>query len=413
MSSEFLNCSRSLDGNDRYIIGFQMELMEALSVRIMRIRVVTRFFSRPFADSGKGRLFFYNSYLKVIIHRSIRKGKKMIELKNVSKTFQVQSREVTAVKDVSLKVEKGEIFGIVGASGAGKSTLVRCMNLLEVPTSGEVLFDGVDLVKLSQKELLQKRQSISMIFQGFNLFSQRSVLKNICYPLEIAGVKKEAATKKAQELLELVGLGDKANAYPSQLSGGQKQRVAIARALATDPKVLLCDEATSALDPGTTLQILNLLQEVREKLGVTVIIITHEMEVVQRICDKVAVMNQGQVVETGTTEQIFLNPQSPITRKMLLTEQNTEFIPSNGPIIRISFDGQAASLPLLSKLILESQAPINILKADTEEIKGKAFGQMIVQLPEKEALVEKIKEILVREGLDFEEGSAYLGRNND
>ncbi|MCJ0571414.1 ATP-binding cassette domain-containing protein [Enterococcus cecorum] len=337
----------------------------------------------------------------------------MIELKNVSKTFQVQSREVTAVKDVSLKVEKGEIFGIVGASGAGKSTLVRCMNLLEVPTSGEVLFDGVDLVKLSQKELLQKRQSISMIFQGFNLFSQRSVLKNICYPLEIAGVKKEAATKKAQELLELVGLGDKANAYPSQLSGGQKQRVAIARALATDPKVLLCDEATSALDPGTTLQILNLLQEVREKLGVTVIIITHEMEVVQRICDKVAVMNQGQVVETGTTEQIFLNPQSPITRKMLLTEQNTEFIPSNGPIIRISFDGQAASLPLLSKLILESQAPINILKADTEEIKGKAFGQMIVQLPEKEALVEKIKEILVREGLDFEEGSAYLGCNND
>ncbi len=255
-----------------------------------------------------------------------------------------------------------------------------------------MLFDGVDLVKLSQKELLQKRQSISMIFQGFNLFSQRSVLKNICYPLEIAGVKKEVATKKAQELLELVGLGDKANAYPSQLSGGQKQRVAIARALATDPKVLLCDEATSALDPGTTLQILNLLQEVREKLGVTVIIITHEMEVVQRICDKVAVMNQGQVVETGTTEQIFLNPKSPITRKMLLTEQNTEFIPSNGPIIRISFDGQAASLPLLSKLILESQAPINILKADTEEIKGKAFGQMIVQLPEKEALVEKIKE---------------------
>ncbi|HJF19252.1 MAG TPA: ATP-binding cassette domain-containing protein [Enterococcus columbae] len=339
----------------------------------------------------------------------------MIELKNVTKTFVPQSsgEEVTAVKNVSLKIEKGEIFGIVGASGAGKSTLVRCMNLLEVPTSGEVLFEGTDLVKLSQKELLKKRQSISMIFQGFNLFSQRSVLKNICYPLEIAGVKKAEAIQKAETLLELVGLADKAQAYPSQLSGGQKQRVAIARALATDPKVLLCDEATSALDPNTTLSILKLLQEVREKLGVTVIIITHEMEVVQRICDKVAVMNHGEVVETGTTEQIFLNPQSPITRKMLLTEEATELIPSDGPILRISFDGQAASLPLISKLILESQAPINILKANTEEIKGRAFGQMIVQLPDKEALVEKIKEILVREGLDFEEGSAYLGRNDD
>lgn len=339
----------------------------------------------------------------------------MIELKNVTKTFVPQSsgKEVTAVKNVSLKIEKGEIFGIVGASGAGKSTLVRCMNLLEVPTSGEVLFEGTDLVKLSQKELLKKRQSISMIFQGFNLFSQRTVLKNICYPLEIAGVKKDEAIKKAENLLALVGLADKANAYPSQLSGGQKQRVAIARALATDPKVLLCDEATSALDPNTTLSILKLLQEVREKLGVTVIIITHEMEVVQRICDKVAVMNHGEVVETGTTEQIFLNPQSPITRKMLLTEEATELIPSDGPILRISFDGQAASLPLIAKLILESQAPINILKANTEEIKGKAFGQMIVQLPDKENLVEKIKEILTREGLDFEEGSAYLGRNDD
>lgn len=338
----------------------------------------------------------------------------MIELKNVTKTFIPQSaaKEITAVNNVSLKIEKGEIFGIVGASGAGKSTLVRCMNLLEIPTSGEVLFEGTDLIKLSQKELLKKRQSISMIFQGFNLFSQRSVLKNICYPLEIAGVKKAEAIQKAETLLELVGLADKANAYPSQLSGGQKQRVAIARALATDPKVLLCDEATSALDPNTTLSILKLLQEVREKLGVTVIIITHEMEVVQRICDKVAVMNHGEVVETGTTEQIFLNPQSPITRKMLLTEEATELIPSDGPILRISFDGQAASLPLISKLILESQAPINILKANTEEIKGKAFGQMIVQLPDKEALVEKIKEILVREGLDFEEGSAYLGRND-
>lgn len=249
------------------------------------------------------------------------KEKKVIDmyiLENVNKVFDGKENTVEAVKNVNLTIEKGEIFGIIGFSGAGKSTLVRCLNLLEVPTSGKVIFKGTDLLKMSPSELRKFRQKIGMIFQSFNLLAQRTIVDNVCYPLEISGVKKKDARKKAMELLEMVGIRDKALSYPSQLSGGQKQRVAIARALATDPDVLLCDEATSALDPITTTAILELLKKINRTLGVTIVIITHEMKVVEQICDKVAVMSEGEIVEQGEVKEIFVNPRSDITKKLVM-----------------------------------------------------------------------------------------------
>ena len=243
----------------------------------------------------------------------------MIELQNVTKDFGEGEGQIHAVHDISLTIEDGEIFGIIGLSGAGKSTLVRCINLLERPTSGSVIVDGKDLTKLPQKELLLIRRSIGMIFQGFNLLAQRTVLQNVCYPLEIAGWKKKESVERAMELLSVVGLADRAKAYPSQLSGGQKQRVAIARALASNPKVLLCDEATSALDPQTTQDILCLLQKLNRELGITVVVITHEMAVVKQICNRVAVMENGRVVEEGEIFSVFSNPQMPITRRFIAT----------------------------------------------------------------------------------------------
>jgi len=248
----------------------------------------------------------------------------MIRLENVSKTFTTKNGTVNAIKNASLDFSAGEIFGIIGFSGAGKSTLVRCINLLERPTSGKVWFEGLDLMQASQKELRAARKSIGMIFQQFNLLEQRNVIDNICYPLEIAGVKKKEARMKARKLLSLVDLEDKEKAYPSQLSGGQKQRVAIARALATDPKVLLCDEATSALDPLTTRNILKLLKEINEKLGVTIIIITHEMRVVEQICDRVAIMSGGVIEEVGDVSDVFQNPKSRTARKLVLLEDEEE-----------------------------------------------------------------------------------------
>ena len=227
----------------------------------------------------------------------------MIEIKNLNKTFQTASGPIVALDDISLTILDGEIFGIIGLSGAGKSTLVRCINLLERPTSGQVLLDGKDLMKMPRKQLLETRRSIGMIFQGFNLLEQRNVLRNVTYPLEIAGIKKEAAVKRAMELLDMVGLADRAKAYPAQLSGGQKQRVAIARALATDPKYLLCDEATSALDPNTTQSILDLLKEINKKLGVTIVVITHEMRVIDEICDRVAVIDHSHIAESGSVSK--------------------------------------------------------------------------------------------------------------
>ncbi|MBR3606733.1 MAG: ATP-binding cassette domain-containing protein [Lachnospiraceae bacterium] len=244
----------------------------------------------------------------------------MIRLEHITKTFQTKETNLHAVNDVSLTIDQGNIFGIIGFSGAGKSTLVRCINLLEVPSKGKVWIRNTNLLELSEEELRKERQKMGMIFQHFNLLAQRTVLDNVTFPLEITGKKKAQAREKARELLKLVGLGDKESSYPAQLSGGQKQRVAIARALATDPDILLCDEATSALDPITTSNILALLKEINEKLGLTIVIITHQMEVVKQICHKVAIMEEGKVVEEGLVSQVFTTPKSEVTKKLLLTE---------------------------------------------------------------------------------------------
>ena len=252
-----------------------------------------------------------------------------IELKHISKTFEQGQSDVHAVKDVSLSIEKGDIFGIIGLSGAGKSTLVRCINYLEVPTEGQVLIDGTDLGTLSEKELRKKRSEIGMIFQHFNLLMQKNVLDNIAFPLQLSGMKKKNAREKARDYLKTVGLSDKENAYPAQLSGGQKQRVAIARALAGSPKILLCDEATSALDPQTTASILSLLKEINETMGLTIVIITHQMSVVKDICKHMAVMEGGRIVEQGPTEDIFKHPQTPVAKQFLkdvLSEKDVEFL---------------------------------------------------------------------------------------
>ncbi len=248
----------------------------------------------------------------------------MIELKNLSKTFVLSDGSVDALNDVSLTVEDGDIYGIIGASGAGKSTLVRCINMLEKPTSGTVIIDGTDLSALSQKALREERKKIAMIFQGFNLMMQKNCLKNVCFPLELAGTKRAEAKKRALELLKIVGLEDKAKAYPAQLSGGQQQRVAIARALACDPKILLCDEATSALDPNTTASVLELLREINERLGITVIMITHQMSVVKAICKNVAILEKGSVAEKGSVEEIFSYPQTDAAKLLVFSEQLTE-----------------------------------------------------------------------------------------
>lgn len=328
----------------------------------------------------------------------------MIRLENVTKTFQSSGNILHAVRDVSLNIEKGEIFGIIGFSGAGKSTLVRCINLLERPTGGAVYLENTNLMEVSQAQLLKHRQNMGMIFQHFYLLSQRNVLDNVIFPLEIIGMKKQEARKKATRLLEIVGLSDKAKAYPAQLSGGQKQRVAIARALATDPKVLLCDEATSALDPETTRNILALIQEINQKLGVTVVIITHEMRVIEQICDRVAVMNKGQVEEMGSVKEVFLHPKSQ-TAKRLLLPQGSELVQElEVGTMRIAFDGQSSFEPVISRLTLESGALINILGANTENIGGKAYGQMLIELPQDEKSKEKIKSYLDSQGIHYEEG---------
>lgn len=310
----------------------------------------------------------------------------MIELVELSKTFQSADGPVNAIADINLKIEDGDIFGIIGLSGAGKSTLIRCINFLEKPTSGKVIFDGVDLGSLKTKELLKIRQSMSMIFQGFNLLAQRNVLKNVCYPLEIAGFKKKDAEKKALELLKIVGLEDKVKSYPSQLSGGQKQRVAIARALATDPKVLLCDEATSALDPTTTASILDLLKEINKTLGVTIIVITHEMDVIDKICNKVAVLDKSHIAEVGLTTEVFTNPRSDIAKELVLPKILKDIKNSEGTYLRLVFNGDDTGKPVVSSLASECKVGLNILFADMKEIDGKGYGQMLIGIPEGEDL---------------------------
>ena len=316
----------------------------------------------------------------------------MIKLEHISKTFGDTGDGVHAVKDVSLEIGDGEIFGIIGFSGAGKSTLVRCINMLEIPTSGQVLFEGENLKQadgtscmrtVSPRELRQARKKISMIFQGFNLLMQRTCLKNVCFPMELSGVPKAQAEKKALELLDLVGLKEKASAYPAQLSGGQKQRVAIARALATDPKVLLCDEATSALDPTTTNSILALLKELNQKLGVTVVIITHQMSVIEEICTRVAILDGGEVAEEGRVEDIFAHPATDAARRLVYPGGvSAKQYPAGTRAVRVSFNGGTVYDPLIASLAIECGVKVNILGADTRNIDGKAFGTMLLLLPD-------------------------------
>ena len=318
----------------------------------------------------------------------------LFELKHLSKTFGSGAEHVEALKDVSLSIQNGEIFGIIGLSGAGKSTLVRCINLLERPDSGQILFHGQDLMKLSEKQLRVQRRTISMIFQSFNLLDQRTALDNICFPLELTGTSKKEARKRAMELLETVGLPDKANAYPVQLSGGQKQRIAIARALASNPEVLLCDEATSALDPQTTDSILKLLQQINRERGITVIIITHQMSVIEQICNRVAILDQGSVAEIGKVEDIFRNPQSNAGRRLVSPEGALPISTWEGPVARIAFNGNASEDPIIASAAIDLQLKLSILGADTRNVDGKAFGTMLVSLPEDPAQKKQVLDYL-------------------
>jgi D-methionine transport system ATP-binding protein len=333
----------------------------------------------------------------------------IIQIQNLCKTFGTGDGAVKALQDINIDIEKGDIFGIIGLSGAGKSTLVRCINLLERPTSGHVIVNGQDLVALSERQLRKTRQSISMIFQGFNLLMQRTSLDNICFPMELAGVKKADAQKKARELLEVVGLPDKADAYPVQLSGGQKQRIAIARALASDPQVLLCDEATSALDPTTTQSILSLLKELNRTLGVTVVVITHEMRVVEQICNRVAILDHGVIQETGLVSDVFSNPRTEAGRRLVMPDgEKIRVLPQNR-LVRLVFNGAAAGEPIISTLAMEQGIRLNICSADTRTIGEKVFGNMVLSLPEDETEAARAL-IYLREinGVTAEEVTDYV-----
>ncbi len=318
----------------------------------------------------------------------------MIEIQNLSKTFAVSDGTVDALKNVSLTVNNGDIYGIIGMSGAGKSTLVRCINMLERPTDGRVLIDGVDIGALSKSELIRARRKVTMIFQGFNLLMQRTCLKNVCFPLELAGVDKKSARKRALELLDIVGLPDKANAYPAQLSGGQQQRVAIARALATDPEILLCDEATSALDPNTTHSILSLIQEINQRLGITVIIITHQMSVVEEICNRVAILDGGVVVEEGAVSTVFSKPQSDAAKKLVFPDGADEIIDSAQEKLRVVFNGAfATQTPMITKMAVDIGICANILAASTKCIGDKVYGNMLLGVNDRES-VQRVKQYL-------------------
>ena len=307
------------------------------------------------------------------------------ELTNVVKTYKNDGKEFTALKDVSLTVEEGEIFGIIGMSGAGKSTLVRTLNRLEEVTSGTVSFYGKDLASLKPRELRQVRHSISMIFQGFNLLNQRTVIQNVEQSLRIIGTPRAVRRAKALQMLEVVGLLEKANEYPARLSGGQKQRVAIARALAVDPKVLLCDEATSALDPKITGEILDLLKKINEERKLTIVIITHEMAVVEKICDRVAIIDDGNLAEIGDVKDVFSNPQSQAAKKLVFPSNPFEVSEPDGKVVRLVFDGTQSSVPFIANLVEKTGIKVNILSANTKSVGGIGYGQMIVELPKSES----------------------------
>ena len=332
----------------------------------------------------------------------------IIEIKNLTKKFEVEGHTITALDGITLSIEKGDIFGIIGMSGAGKSTLVRSINYLEKPSDGRVLIDGVNLAGLSEKELRKQRSNIGMIFQNFNLLEQKNVTDNICFPLEIAGIKKKEARQRAKDLLKLVNLEDKEKAYPSQLSGGQKQRVAIARALATNPQILLCDEATSALDPQTTASILSLLKQINEEMGITIVIITHQMSVVTEVCKKVAIIDSGRLVEEGFVDKIFEHPESDAAKE-LISGREVKYTPierlDTERKIRIVFQENSAYEPIIANMILKLQVPINILRADTRNVNGRAVGEMILGLPGRHDKQGEIIEYLKETGIVVSEVS--------
>ena len=336
-----------------------------------------------------------------------------ILIQDVSKTFETKDGSVQALNHVSLSIETGDIYGIIGMSGAGKSTLVRCMNFLEVPSEGKVLIDGKSLSEFSPKELRKEREKIGMIFQHFNLLMQKNELENVCFPLYIQGKKKAEARAKALELLEIVGLADRAKAYPAQLSGGQKQRVAIARALASDPQILLCDEATSALDPQTTSSILELLQDINQKFGITIVIITHQMSVVREICTHVAIMKDGEVKEQGLVEEIFSHPKSQVAKELISKDSGndveskklTQSEIQDGEIVRIVFSENSAFEPVIANLILTFHEPVNILKANTKNVGGVAKGEMILQFMSDSTNVPEMKKFLTERGLEIGEAN--------
>ena len=328
----------------------------------------------------------------------------MIQINNLSKIY---NNEVEAIKDISLTIDEGDIYGIIGLSGAGKSTLVRCINLLEKPTGGTIEIDGVDLTKLNEKQLREKRKEISMIFQSFNLLNQKNCLDNVCLPLTISKVNKKTAEKRALELLDIVGIKDKAYAYPSQLSGGQKQRVAIARALATNPKVLLCDEATSALDPTTTASILQLLKDINQKFNITIIIITHQMSVVESICKHVAILDDGIVAEKGEVSTVFSNPQSAAAKRLVFPEgYDDKLITSNDDVrfIRVVFDGDiATNKPLVASMAVEADVVASIVYASTKSIGGVTYGSLLLSVKNDEAIVRKALDYFTRNEVSAKE----------
>ena len=330
-------------------------------------------------------------------------GVPQIELKNLRKVYPVPGGEVVALDGINLKIEKGQIYGIIGMSGAGKSTLIRCVNRLDNPTDGEILINGSNVLTMNGPALLRMRRKVCMIFQQFNLLMQKTVGANVRYPMDIAGVNREKANARVKELLAIVGLESKLNAYPAQLSGGQKQRVAIARALASDPEILLCDEATSALDPMTTQSILELLQDINKRLGITVVVITHEMAVIRQICNRVAILDGGKIVEEGTVDDVFVHTKSAAGRRLfgIIDEQEEEN--ESLRALRIVFDGGKEYEPVISMLSRELNVDVNILSADVKRIGGKSYGQMMIEMPEDPVEVKRISDFLTGKGLTVKE----------
>lgn len=332
----------------------------------------------------------------------------MIEVINLSKSFTDKSGTVEALKNINLKVEKGDIYGIIGLSGAGKSTLIRCINRLEEPTSGSVIIDDQDIMKLKDEDILQVRRRIGMIFQNFNLLSRRDCGKNIAFPLEVSDCHKNDINKRVDELLDLVGLEDKKHSYPSQLSGGQKQRVAIARALAAKADILLCDEATSALDPSTTKSILTLLKEINARLGITIILITHQMEVIKEICNKVAVISEGEIVEQGQTFELFSKPRHPVTKRFISDrslEGFWEYIvkDSKSKLYKLTFLQESAHQPVISQLIKTTGVEVNIIAGHISNVQGKSYGNLVIELSGTGEVLEKALQYLIEKKLYVEE----------